>query len=60
MTEEKFDQIKSTYVDKIVEDMDIGSLMEMVAESIQDRIDDLPVEDVLAEIEESCYSDILD
>ena len=54
------EEIIEEYAQKCVEDMDIDTLMQIVKDGIIYRLEDLPEPDALNEIEDSCYSDILE
>ena len=56
---EKFDELKNEFVESVVDDMDLDSLMEVVHEAILNRLDDESEQDVLNEIKESVYWDDL-
>lgn len=50
-------EIYASYAQKVVEDMDIESLMNAVKEDIEIRLDDLPDCEAMDEIRESVYAE---
>lgn len=53
-------ELYASYAQKVVEDMDIDSLMDAVADHIEARLEDLPEVEAIEEIEQSAYADLLD
>ena len=51
LTADLFDK----YAQKTVDDMDIETLMNIVKEDIENRLEDLPLSDALLQIRESVY-----
>ena len=53
-------ELYASYAQKVVEDMDIDTLMDAVAGHIEARLEDMPEVEAIDEIRESVYSDLLD
>ena len=53
-------ELYANYAQKVVEDMDIGSLMDALVDHITTRLEDLPEVEAIEEIEQSVYADLLD
>ncbi len=58
MIEEK-EKLIDDYAQAVVEDMEIGDMMDVVKESIEQRLMDMPEKDMISEIKDSAY-DIID
>lgn len=55
-----FDDLVDQYAQQCVDDMDLDSLMDAVKEHIEERMREMPRNEAIAEIEESCYSELLE
>ena len=53
------DQLQQNLIDRIVDDMDIKTLMQLVAEQLDHNYDDYTVDQLIAEVEEY-YPDLLE
>ena len=53
------DQLQQNLIDRIVDDMDIKTLMQLVAEQLDNNYDDYTVDQLIAEVEEY-YPDLLE
>lgn len=50
----------SQYAEKCVEDMDIGTMEQQLIDAIVQRLEGMSQQDVIHEIGESCYSEIIE
>ena len=53
------DQLQQNLIDRIVDDMDLKTLMQLVAEQLDHNYDDYTVDQLIAEVEEY-YPDLLE
>ena len=53
------DELQQNMIDRIVDDMDIKTLMQLVAEQLDHNYDDYTVDQLIAEVEEY-YPDLLE
>ena len=53
------DELQQNLIDRIVDDMDIKTLMQLVAEQLDNNYDDYTVDQLIAEVEEY-YPDLLE
>ena len=53
------DQLQQNLIDRIVDDMDLKTLMQLVAEQLDNNYDDYTVDQLIAEVEEY-YPDLLE
>ena len=53
------DELQQTLIDRIVDDMDIKTLMQLVAEQLDHNYDSYTVDELIAEVEEY-YPDLLE
>ena len=58
--ETKLDILIDQYAQNCVDDMELDTLMEIVKEGIEHRLQDLPENDVLAEIGDSEYPHLIE
>ncbi len=53
------DELQQNLIDRIVDDMDLKTLMQLVAEQLDNNYDDYTVDQLIAEVEEY-YPDLLE
>ena len=53
------DELQQNLIDRIVDDMDMKTLMQLVAEQLDNNYDDYTVDQLIAEVEEY-YPDLLE
>ena len=53
------DELQQNLIDRIVDDMDLKTLMQLVAEQLDHNYDDYTVDQLIAEVEEY-YPDLLE
>ena len=53
------DELQQTLIDRIVDDMDLKTLMQLVAEQLDHNYDSYTVDELIAEVEEY-YPDLLE
>jgi tetrahydromethanopterin S-methyltransferase subunit A len=53
------DQLQQNLIDRIVDDMDLKTLMQLVAEQLDHNYDSYTVDELIAEVEEY-YPDLID
>ena len=53
------DELQQNLIDQIVDDMDLKTLMQLVAEQLDNNYDDYTVDQLIAEVEEY-YPDLLE